>query len=59
MEDKLAMVLMGIVLAFLVCHFLRIFLNFHEMFVIEEAMECSQAGQRSFSDWVIITNFFR
>jgi len=52
------MVFMGIVGAFLVCHFLRIFLNFHEMFVIEEAMACSQAGKRSFNKWVIITNFF-
>ena len=53
------MVFMGIVLAFLVCHFLRVFLNLHEMLVIEEAMACSTAEQRSFPKWAIITNFFR
>ncbi len=59
MEDNLAMVFMGIVLAFLVCHFLRVFLNAHEMMVIEGAMACSAEGQRSFPKWAIITNFFR
>ena len=59
MEDNLAMVFMGIVGAFLFCHFLRVFLNCHEMLVIEEAMACSTAEQRSFPKWAIITNFFR
>ena len=59
MEDSLAMVFMGIVLAFLICHFLRVFLNAHEMMIIEEAMECSTANKRSFPKWAIITNFFR
>ena len=53
------MVFMGIVMAFLACHFLRIFLNFHEMIVIEEAMACLQAHKLGFSKWVIITNIFR
>ena len=42
------MVFMGIVGVFLVCHILRITLNIHEMIVIEHAMACSKAHQRSF-----------
>ena len=58
MEDNLALVFIGIVAVFLVCHMLRVGLNFHEMLVIDEAMACSQARQRSFPKWAIITNFF-
>ncbi len=50
---------MGIVGVFLACHILRIALNLHEMVVIELAMACAKAGQRSFPKWAIMTNFFR
>ena len=59
MEDNLAMVFMGIVTIFFLCHFLRVFLNLHEMIVIGQALKCSQARQRSFPMWAIITNYFR
>ena len=59
LEDNLAMVFMGIVGVFLVCHILRVSLNIHEMIVIEHAMACSKAHKRSFPMWAIITNFFR
>ena len=44
-EDRLALLFMGIVALFLVCHFPRILLNFYEMVVIEGAMECSKQGE--------------
>merc|ERR1711953_549770 len=52
------MVFMGIVTIFFLCHFLRVFLNLHEMIVISHALKCSQARQRSFPMWAIITNYF-
>ena len=54
-----AVVFMGIVGVFLFCHFLRVFLNLHEMFVIRQAMACQKAGQRSFAMWAIILNTCR
>ncbi len=50
-EDRMAILFMGIVFVNLVCHFPRILLNFYEMMVIEKAMACSEAGQRAFAVW--------
>ena len=44
-EDKLAGILIWIVIAFLVCHFPRILLSFHEMFVIRSASACIKEGK--------------
>ncbi len=41
-EDRLAVLFMGIVAAYLLCHFPRVLLNFYEMLVIEQAMACSR-----------------
>jgi len=41
-EDRLAILFMGIVAAFLICHFPRVLLNFYEMLVIEQAMACAR-----------------
>ena len=49
----------SIVSVFLLSHTLRVALNLHEMIVIEHAMLCSKAGERSFPKWAIITNSFR
>lgn len=53
-EDRLALLFMGIVALFLVCHFPRILLNFYEMVVIESAMECANQGKRAFDVWAMI-----
>lgn len=50
-EDRMAILFMGIVAAFFLCHFPRILLNFYEMLVIERAMACTAAGQRGFAVW--------
>ena len=42
MEDNLAMIFMGIVAVFLLCHFPRIFLGVHEMVIANESLACSK-----------------
>ena len=53
-EDNLAVIFMGIVIVFLVCHFPRIFLSLHEMLVIRNTMACSRVGYHSFPLWAIL-----
>ena len=53
-EDRMALLFMGIVGFFLFCHFPRIVLNFYEMMVIEQAMQCFRDGHRSFAVWAQI-----
>ena len=43
-EDKMAMIFIAIVTGFLLSNFPRIFLNFHEVWVLEHAMTCSSNG---------------
>ncbi|XP_040567083.1 FMRFamide receptor isoform X1 [Lepeophtheirus salmonis] len=57
-EDNLAVVFMGIVGVFLLCHILRIFINLHEMLVIRPAMECREAKLPAFPFWVLVTTVF-
>ena len=52
-EDKLAGILIWIVIAFLVCHFPRILLSFHEMFVIRSASACVKEGKNGFPMWAL------
>ena len=42
MEDNLAMIFMGIVAVFLLCHFPRVFLGLHEMFIVKESLACAE-----------------
>lgn len=58
MEDNLAMIFMGIVLVFLVCHFPRIVLALHETMVIKDAMSCSKNGENLFPFWALIFSHF-
>merc|ERR1719295_931798 len=59
-EDNLAVVFMGIVGAFLLCHLLRIALSLHESLIIRHAMKCMEAGFRNiFPSWAMIANSFR
>jgi hypothetical protein len=57
-EDNLAVIFMGIVLVFLVSHLPRIFLSLHEMVVIKQALECTQAGKKSFPLWALVVGYF-
>ena len=45
MEDNLAMIFMGIVAVFLLCHFPRIFLGVHEMVIANEVLACGKLQQ--------------
>ena len=45
MEDNLAMIFMGIVAVFLLCHFPRIFLGVHEMVIANESLACSKVRE--------------
>ncbi len=53
-EDNLAIIFMGIVLVFLVCHFPRILLSIHEMWIMEDILKCSKAGRKVFPLWALI-----
>nr|XP_040571530.1 FMRFamide receptor-like isoform X2 [Lepeophtheirus salmonis] len=57
-EDNLAIVFMGIVLVFLVCHFPRLFLSMYECIVIREAFICQKKGLHSFPVWLLLTSGF-
>jgi hypothetical protein len=54
-EDNLAVVFMGIVLVFLVCHTPRNLLSFVEMVSIREAIACSQIGESQWPLWALLT----
>ena len=58
-EDNLAIVFMGIVLVFLVCHTPRNLLSLVEMVIIKEAMECQGMGMHAFPVWTLYTAAFR
>ena len=53
-EDNLAVVFLGIVLVFLVCHTPRNLLSLAEMFFIRNSLECQKTGQRSFPYWTLV-----
>lgn len=57
-EKDLARVLIGIVIIFICCHVLRIFLNFYEMVVIKNAMRCYSPGKPIFARWFMILDQF-
>ena len=56
-EDSLFGVLMMIILAFLVCHTLRLFLNMHEIYVVEEMNFCRCSNLGGFPVWILILGF--
>ena len=53
-EDNLAVVFMGIVLTFLVCHAPRNLLSMIEMYLIRTAIECSKHNLEKFPIWAYI-----
>ena len=58
-EDNLAIVFMGIVGVFLLCHSPRIVLSIFEMVVIREAMACQAANLRTFPVWSLLLSCIR
>ena len=58
MEHSLSRVLIGIVFAFVLCHALRIFLDFHEAIWIKHVQACMDQGRRGISLWVFVSMEF-
>ena len=57
-EKDLAKVLIGIVIMFILCHTLRLIINFYETIVIRQALACEMAGKNDFPLWGFITITF-
>jgi len=57
-EDNLAMIFMGIVLVFLLCHLPRIFLGIHEMLIVKQSLACKTARQDPFPWWSLVVGHF-
>ena len=53
-EDNLAVVFMGIVLTFLICHAPRNLLSIIEIDLIHKAIDCQNRGQVGFPYWADI-----
>lgn len=50
-EDNLAVIFMGFIMVFLICHLPRLLLNIHELVTIQHAMECQGRGFHAFPLW--------
>ena len=57
-ENDLAKVLIGIVVIFILCNFLRVLLDLYEMVNIETIIACNLEGRRGTSSWAIQLNYF-
>ena len=44
-EMNLAAILLCIVVVFIICHFPRILLNVHELFMLDNMLECGESGK--------------
>ena len=53
MQDRLALLFMGIVGVFFVCSLPRMFLNLYETTYMEHALACTEAGMRPFPALVL------
>ena len=54
-EKEMARVLIGIVIMFISCHFLRLMINFYETIVFRTAIACEMAGKNDFPLWGFIS----
>ena len=54
-EDNMAVIFMGFIIVFLVCHLPRLLLNIHELATMAHAMDCQEAGKEPFPYWSLIT----
>ena len=57
-EHDSAKVLGGIVVVFMICHSLRLVLNFYEMILIKNVLDCIHNRQNGFPKWFLITKSF-
>ena len=58
-EDKRALLFMGIVVTFVACNFPRVLLDLHEVFTLGHANECMMAGYfNSLPYWVFVVGNF-
>jgi len=55
-EDNLAVVFLGIVLVFLICHTPRNICNLAETYYIDNSIECQKMRQNGFPFWVLVLN---
>ena len=54
-EDKRALMFMGIVIAFILCHLPRVILDLHEIFTLEYSNYCMTIGsQNTIPSWVFV-----
>ena len=54
-EDRHAIIFMGIVIAFVLCHCPRVALDLHEIFTLEQSNRCQQAKMpNTLPSWVFI-----
>ena len=58
-EDNLAVVFLGIVLVFLICHTPRNICNLAETYYIDNSIECQKMRQNGFPFWVLVLNTIR
>lgn len=58
MEDNLAVIFMGIVGVFLLCHMPRILLSIHEMWTVNDTLRCAEQGHKVFPLWALIFSQF-
>ena len=58
-EMNLAAILLCIVVVFIICHFPRILLNVHELFMLDNMLECGESGifDGFFSYGIVTTEF--
>ena len=54
-EDRLAMVFLGFVVVFLLCHLPRLVLNFYEAAYIRHWNDCEDAGEKNVPLWFSYT----
>ena len=57
-ENNLSRVLFAIVVLFILCHTLKIFLNFYEMIWIDDVLFCTMNGKDGFPRWSYIVQVF-
>lgn len=57
-EHDAIKVLVGIVVVFMICHSLRLLLNFYEMILIKNVLDCIKDKQDGFPKWFLITKSF-
>ena len=53
-EDNMAVIFMGFILVFLVCHLPRLLLNMHELITYQDQQRCMEAGKNPWPIWSIV-----